>query len=171
MKICLLAPSGYGKSTAIEILKKKYNIKNIKIADPLYELQEEFYKKIGRDCSDRQDGELLQFLGVKIRKENPTYLVDTFKEKLNNYQNEVNTIITNDDCRTMDYEHLKKLGFKFIKINGFKRDRNDLTLANPKLAIEWQSEIPFDYEVNNLSGLKEYEIELNKVMEEILNGK
>ena len=25
MRLCLLAPSGYGKSTAIEILKKKYN--------------------------------------------------------------------------------------------------------------------------------------------------
>ena len=31
MKICFLAPSGYGKSTAIKILEKRYEIKNIKI--------------------------------------------------------------------------------------------------------------------------------------------
>ena len=170
MKLCLLAPSGYGKSTAIEILKKKYKIKNIKIADPLYELQEEFYKKIGRECNNKQDGELLQFLGVKIRKENPSYLLDTFSNKLNDYKDDINTIITNDDCRTMDYEYLKKLGFKFIKINGFKRDRDDITQANPKLTMEWQNEIPCDYEVDNINDLDEYENNLNMLMEEILNG-
>ena len=170
MRLCLLAPSGYGKSTAIEILKKKYNIENIKIASPLYELQEEFYKKIGRDCFDKQDGELLQFLGVKIRKENPNYLLDVFKDTLNKINRE-NTIITNDDCRTMDYECLKSLGFKFIKINGYKRDRDDITIANPNLDIEWKSDIPFDYVIDNTKGLKEYELELNNLMEVILNDK
>ena len=37
-KICFIAPSGYGKSTAISILKKFYQLENIKIAEPLYYL-------------------------------------------------------------------------------------------------------------------------------------
>ena len=56
MKICFLAPSGYGKSTAIEILKKHFDVENIKIAEPLYELQKAFYDKLGIDIGDKQDG-------------------------------------------------------------------------------------------------------------------
>ena len=170
MKICFLAPSGFGKSTAIEILKKKYNIVNIKIGAPLYELQEDFYKKIGMDCKNKQDGELLQFLGMKIRKEKPNYLLETFINKLNKCKKD-DVIITNDDCRTMDYECLKKQGFKFIKINGYKRDRQDITLANPNLSIEWKSDIPFDCEVDNKKDLKEYERQLVNLMEGLLNDR
>jgi len=170
MKICFLAPSGFGKTTAIEILRKRYNLINLKIGDPLYELQEDFYKKIGVDCENRQDGELLQFLGMKIRKENPNYLLETFLNKLNKYKHD-DVIVTNDDCRTMDYDCLKKQGFKFIKINGYKRDRNDITLANPNLSIEWKSDIPFDYEVDNKKDLKEYENQLINLMEELLNDR
>ena len=43
MKICFLAPSSYGKSTAIKLLQKHFDIKNIRIAEPLYELQSDFY--------------------------------------------------------------------------------------------------------------------------------
>ena len=46
IKICFLAPSGYWKSTAVNILKAKYNVLNIKIAEPLYKMQEDFYKKL-----------------------------------------------------------------------------------------------------------------------------
>lgn len=170
MKICFLAPSGYGKSTAIDILKRNYDVINIKIGDPLYELQEDFYNKIGIDCTNKQDGELLQFLGIKIRKESPNYLLDTFNSKLNKYDDK-ELIITNDDCRTYDYDFLKKSGFKFIKINGYKRERDDISEANPNLNIEWKSEIPFDYEVDNKTTLKDYENKLITLMKEILNDR
>ena len=136
MKICFLAPSGYGKSTAIKILQEHFDIKNIKIAEPLYELQSNFYKKLGIEIGDRQDGELLQFYGKKVRKENKKFLLETFKNKLDNTKA---TIISNDDCRPDDYKFLKENGFIFIKINGYKRERNDLTLANSKDKIEWQT--------------------------------
>ena len=78
MKICFLAPSGYGKTTAVKILSKHYKVKSIKIAEPLYELQKEFYNFIGKSITGEQDGELLQFLGKKIRKENPSFLLEKF---------------------------------------------------------------------------------------------
>lgn len=165
MKICFLAPSGYGKSTAIEILREHFNIKNIKIAEPLYELQNSFYEKIGIDDGNRQDGELLQFYGKKIRKENKKFLLETFKYKLDNTKA---TIISNDDCRPDDYKFLKDNGFIFIKINGFKRDRDDLTIANSKDKLEWQEHIPFDYEVNNYGSLEEYKENLLNLINKLL---
>lgn len=166
MKICFLAPSSYGKSTAIEILQKYFDIRNIKIAEPLYELQNNFYKKLGIDIGDKQDGELLQFYGKKVRKEDSTFLLNEFKNKVDKINSD---IITNDDCRPDDYMFLKELGFIFIKINGYRRDRNDITLADSKSSIEWQEQIPFDYEINNYGTLEEYEYELLNLMNNILN--
>ena len=106
---------------AIEILKKHFDVENIKIAEPLYELQKAFYDKLGIDIGDKQDGELLQFLGKKVRKEHATFLLDEFDKKLAKAEA---TIISNDDCRPDDYQHLKEQGFIFVKINGFKRERD-----------------------------------------------
>lgn len=117
IKICFLAPSGFGKSTAIELLSKKNNIVNVKIAAPLYEMQDSFYKRLGKEVNG-QDGELLQFLGKKVRKENENFLLDVFKDTVEHVDAD---IISNDDCRPMDYEFLKKMGFVFIKINGYKK--------------------------------------------------
>lgn len=168
MRICFLAPSGYGKTTAVEILKSHYDITNIKIGEPLYELQKEFYKKIGEDIGERQDGELLQFYGNKIRKENKDYLLNVFKEKLDNCHN---SIIVNDDCRPNDYEFLKKENFIFIKINGYRRNRNDKTEINSKDKVEWQSNIPCDYEIDNYNGLEEYENNLMNLINKIMSPK
>lgn len=170
LKICFLAPSGYGKTTATKILSEIYNVKNIKIGTPLYELQTDFYKKLGMNIGDTQDGELLQFFGQKIRKEKPLYLLETFYSELNAL-NENYEIIINDDCRPSDYDYLKSLGFIFIKINGFSRDREDHTKANKKSALEWQSEIPYDYEINNYKGLLEYKNELINIVEVIKNDR
>mgnify|MGYP002509296125 CR=1 FL=1 len=39
LKICFLAPSGYGKSTASKFIESEFNAKVIKIGKPLYDLQ------------------------------------------------------------------------------------------------------------------------------------
>ena len=118
LKICFLAPSEYGKNTAIILLKQKFKLKNIKLATPLYRMQKSFYKTIKTKMTGEQDGELLQFLGNKIRKENPNYITNLFIKKMLKLR-KYKGIITNDDCRTPDYDTLKNLGFIFIKINGF----------------------------------------------------
>ncbi len=168
MRICFLAPSSYGKSTAVDILKKHFDIKNIKIADPLYELQNNFYEKLGIDVGNKQDGELLQFYGKKVRKEDSNFLLEQFKNKLDSLDA---SIITNDDCRPDDYKFLKDNGFIFVKINGYRRDRNDITLADSKSNIEWQDQIPFDYEINNYGTLEQYEDELLNLVNSLINPK
>jgi hypothetical protein len=170
MKICFLGPSGYGKSTAVQILSIYYSTFNIKIGEPLYDLQKHFYEKIKTKLKGEQDGELLQFYGMKIRKENPQYLLEDFGARLANISSDIE-IITNDDCRPYDYEYLKQLDFIFVKIDGYKRDRTDHSNANPNLKIEWQSEIPFDYILQNLTDLDTYKENILNLVKEIKNDR
>ena len=171
-RIAFLAPSGFGKSTAIKILEPEYKLKNIKIATPLYELQKAFYERIGMDIGDTQDGELLKFFGTKIRKENPNFLLDEFLQELEianksgKYQ-----LLTNDDCRIPDYPCLKDSGFVFVGIKGFTRLRGDHRPIDTKGSLEWQSKIPIDYEVNNQGSLAEYEKNIKQTIKKIMDIK
>jgi len=167
MRICFIAPSSYGKSTAVGIIQKHFNSQNIKIAKPLYDLQAYFYYFIEKEIGDTQDGELLQFLGNKIRKENPAFLLDSFYQQVLNSNN---AIITNDDCRPPDYLFLKEMGFIFIKINGFKRKRGDYVLADEKNKLEWQCELSCDYELDNTSTLEDYEKNILNLLKEIMEN-
>lgn len=170
IKICFIAPSEYGKNTAVKILKTKYRLTNIKIAEPLYKLQRAFYKFIGKKMTGEQDGELLQYLGQKIRKENPYFIINEFEKKLKGKLS-FDGIIANDDCRPPDYKFLKNGGFIFVRINGFKRNRIDHTKSNPLSDLEWQKQMPCDYVVDNLGSIQEYEHNLFKLMKEILKDK
>jgi hypothetical protein len=114
------------------------------------------YKYIDMDIGDKQDGELLQFFGSKIRKENPYYLLDTFTSKIN--ESSMFDLITNDDCRPPDYDYLKALGFKFILINGYKRSRDDHRPINSKSSLEWNdSSFNCDYILDNLGTIDQYQ--------------
>lgn len=170
MKICFVAPSGYGKTTAVKILSNHYNTVNVKIGKPLYDLQDYFYEKIKAKLQGEQDGELLQFYGMKVRKENPSFLIEDFKRRLDEVSQDTE-IITNDDCRPNDYDYLKNLDFIFIKIDGYRRDRIDHSSSNPNLKLEWQSEIPFDYILPNLTNIIDYEQEILKLIEEVKNDR
>ena len=164
LKLCFIAPSEYGKNTAISILRIKYNIINIKLGEPLYKLQDYFYRFIRKTMNGEQDGELLQYLGKKIRKENPTFLLDEFYKKFNKAM-KTSCIITNDDCRTPDFNFMKELGFVFIKINGYKRNRIDHTKSNPNSPLEWQNDIACDYVVDNLGTLEDYAKNLFEIVD------
>lgn len=169
LQICFVAPSGYGKSTASEILIKEYGGCVIKIAEPLYDLQRSFYSKLGI-LDDKQDGELLQFYGRKVRDIKPGYLLDIFCESVRNLKDCYN-IIVNDDCRPLDYDCLKELGFIFVRVNGLVRDRDDFTKANPNNSLEWQNDIPCDYELNNYGSIEEYTRNIIELIEVIKNDR
>ena len=170
IKICFIAPSEYGKNTAVNILKERYKIKNIKLAEPLYLLQDYFYKFINTEMKGEQDGKLLQYFGTKIREENPEFIVKHFSKRLSEIK-EFDGIITNDDCRPPDYEFLNQMGFIFVKINGFKRNRIDHTKSDPKSSLEWQNSIPCDYSVDNFGGMKEFKENLFNLMYEVFKAR
>lgn len=165
-KICFIAPSGYGKTTAIKLISSFEKIENVTIAKPLYDLQSQFYHYLDMDISNKQDGELLQFLGIKIRKEKPNFLLDNFKDRLKEIIDK-QCIISNDDCRPPDFQCLKELGFVFVKINGYCRTRDDHTKADAKSSIEWQNEVKCDFEVDNWGSMSEYEQNLKNLLSKI----
>ena len=167
LKIAFLAPTGFGKSTACEIIGEMYQSINIKLAAPLYDIQNYYYKIIGSNISScGQDGELLQFLGGKIQRDYPSFLSDTFFKRLKEYSLDSRIrVITNDDCRPHNYKALKEMGFLFIGINGFSRIRNDLSIVDPNNDVEWTGIIPVDYSVDNMFGIIEYGNNLKELME------
>ncbi len=167
MRIAFIAPSGYGKDTAVDLLSKHYQLENVKIAKPLYELQNQFYSFIDKKMTGEQDGELLQFYGQKVRKEKSSFLLDTFKNSVSMIDDSV-SIICNNDCRVPDYVCLKEIGFIFVKINGFARSRVDHTLSDKNNSLEWKNEFLFDYEVDNKGSLLEFESNLLNIMERII---
>ena len=169
MKLCFIAPSGYGKTTAVDYIEKTYDAKNIKIADFLYEVQNYIYGRMDIYTNGKQDGELLQFLGKKVREIDSTFLLRNFQNKVINTNNE---IILNDDCRPKDYEYLKSLGFIFIKLDSYSRDRSDITKVDKKNTLEWQELPECDYVISNFGSIDEYYKNIDNLMERIrTNGK
>src|SRR6266581_9362638 len=87
LKLSFIAPTGYGKTTAVQIIQSLYSPSvNVKLSAPLYELQKYFYEFIGAEMRGEQDGELLQFLGYKIQKEAPSFLAMRFYERLKPFE-------------------------------------------------------------------------------------
>lgn len=164
-RICFLAPTGYGKTTAVNAIIKKFDCQMIKIGQPLYELQTEFYNHLGIDIKDKQDGELLQFYGNKIRKESPDFLISQFIEAIKNSSSE---IILNDDCRPADYKHLKNNEFIFIKIDGHRHDRDDHTMVDPNNKVEWQEINEYDYIIENKGTREQFERNVIELINMIL---
>lgn len=83
--------------------------------------------------------------------------------------NNKDIIVTNDDCRPPDYQEIKRLGFVFVGINGFCRDRTDQTKADLNHTLEWQKDVQCDLYINNFGSIAEYKIELKKLLTKI-NG-
>lgn len=110
IKISFLALSGQGKSTAAKHISKKCNAKIIRLSDPLYEIQNDIYYKVGLKIDKKvQDGELLQFLGYKIQAIAPSYLSSEFLKKLKIAKKSGIKIVINDDCRPHNHSALKKI--------------------------------------------------------------
>lgn len=167
LKLSFIAPSGYGKTTAVEFLHCIYGAANFKVAAPLYDFQGYFYKILQVDVSDRQDGELLQFLGNKIQRDYPFFLADAFYKKLEDACNNELYILTNDDCRPHNYPFLKQMGFLFVRIFGNTHFREDITPVNQRNTVEWGDVIPCDYVIENNGSLQEYKNNLRKLVSRI----
>jgi dCTP deaminase len=135
--IVLFGPTGSGKSTLARRLVERCGGCVIKIAEPLYRMQMEFYKALDLSVTG-QDGELLQFLGAKIEKEKPGWLAQEFLRRVKDAEAE---LIINDDCRFNSYTALREAGFMFVRVETSAevrraRRRLDHTLVDEKHITE-----------------------------------
>jgi hypothetical protein len=171
LKISFLAPTGYGKTTAANFIIKKFDAIVIKLAEPLYVFQKFYYDTIGKEISS-QDGELLQFFGQKIQNDAPNFLFESFQGKMKDIiRNSPQIIIVNDDCRPGNYEKLKDIGFVFIRIEGKKYNRNDITPVNPSHSLEWGENIPSDFTISNMCDIDEFRNRIISTVDRLIKEK
>lgn len=166
VRICFIAPTGFGKTTAANIIAElDRRAINIKIAQPLYDLQHQFYQRLGIDIQGKQDGEFLQFIGHKVQREAPEFLADEFEKRLNRT---TTLLVTNDDCRSHNASRLRTLGFIFVKINGFCRIRDDHRRLDPNHPVESGIEdIACDYELSNFMTMDVYRKDVQALLRKI----
>lgn len=110
--VSLVGPTGSGKTTIANAMLSVFDATLIKIAAPIYEMQEYLYNKLGMAVNS-QDGELLQYLASKIERESPGWLAKKFIE---NARENTSALIINDDCRLNAYRYLQNEGILFIRV-------------------------------------------------------
>jgi dCTP deaminase len=172
IKICLYGPTGSGKTTVAQHLVLKFGAKLIKIAEPLYTMQNSFYEMLGTQVSG-QDGELLQFMAYKIEKEFPHWLARQFLQKVHSSDG---SLVVNDDCRFNSYLELKADDFVFVRVYSApmvveERLRKDHTSIDPNHLVEQGFEkFEPDYTIDNNGPLEKTFSQIDSIMETLIHS-
>lgn len=175
IKIGLLGTTGVGKDSFVQIMINQFPnllISLIRLADPLYKAQEAIYKicKKTKDF-DSQDGELLNFLGLHMRKINPEIIKESFINTLQSCDPNVDFTICSD-VRARDVPFVREAGFIIIHIEADpditlerRKKRGDISLG--KTNHETESGIDpslYDYQIINNEGLEEFQLKIKKII-------
>ena len=141
VRLALFGLPGSGKSTAcrelLEILVERGRaVVVIKLAEPLYELQNLIYSYCGKPLHDRyrQDGALLNFLGAHLRSINPDVLANHFTsrqraaEDAASQAGDERLVVVCDDMRPVDVPFMRARGFTIVRIDA-PRDARERRLA------------------------------------------
>ena len=145
IKLIIYGLSGSGKSTIAKLVRSYFEereriVQVVKIAQPLYEIQHYFYEKLQvPHVEGTQDQILLENVASNIRRIAPTYLVDTF---MNRVRESEASVIINDDLRDYqtDYPRLLEAGFIFVKVTCEEEIRQKRLLSRNDLSIVENSE-------------------------------
>jgi len=121
IKLAVYGLSGCGKSTVARIIADYFTARDkkiefIKLAYPLYQIQQMFYEAAGIKIDFyNQDQVLLESIARNLRKISDLSLVNNFMERLKKSGADV---VINDDIRDYktDYPALKEDGFIFINV-------------------------------------------------------
>jgi dephospho-CoA kinase len=121
IKLVIYGQSGSGKSTSARIMRNYfeqcgYRVTILKLAQPLYTLQQQFYHIAGQTIDFySQDQILLEMIAAQLRRISPMSLVNDFLHRLSTIDADV---VINDDLRDpyVDYPVLEQHGFRFIRI-------------------------------------------------------
>jgi len=165
----LVAPSGSGKSTAAWFLREAFEASGLrvavlKLAEPLYRLQREFYRCAGREIDlYAQDQPLLEAIAAYLRTLSPRALVDDLLRRLDASDADV---VINDDLRDphVDWPALRGAGFRVVSVvvdERVRRERlarrRDLATATDSRASRGIGSIPVDIVLENNGSLRELE--------------
>jgi cytidine deaminase len=178
-KLALLGGTGVGKDTFVQILQRllpSLSIRRIRLAEPLYEVQNFIYKTCSREISDEvQDGVLLNFLGKHMRSINPHVLLDRFAQSIREETSA--DLILCSDVRPIDAPFVRKMGFSIVHIVtnpdvAFERrkKRGDLSLGNSSHETEAGiSSSYYDIQISNNGSIEDFQSAVSSLIKDYYN--
>lgn len=175
IRLGLLGTTGVGKDSCVQLIKKLFpyqSLSLVRLAEPIYQAQDSIYK-ICNKAKDfhSQDGELLNFLGLHMRKINPDVLKESFLKKLQSIEPSVNCIICSD-VRAIDIPFVREAGFVIIHIAADpkitlerRKLRGDISLGKTNHETERGiCSTLYDYQLSNNGSLEEFQENIKKLM-------
>ncbi|NOR61551.1 MAG: dephospho-CoA kinase [Rhodobacteraceae bacterium] len=161
IRLSFVAPSGSGKSSAVNCLAERLQaigltVAVLKLADPLYRLQSIYYDVVGQHLDvDSQDQILMETIATQLRRIDPEVLANDFQRRLTACAADV---VLNDDLRDdqIDAVRLRALGFKVVRVATSEsvrlarlNSRNDPSIVTDSPLDRQVSRIPADFVIPN----------------------
>jgi dephospho-CoA kinase len=182
-KLALLGGPGVGKDTFIRCFRELYphfSSRLIRLADPLYEVQNFIYKICSKEIEkDAQDGVLLNFLGKHMRSINPNVLLQPFAQAVKEIDaGKFVDLILCSDVRPVDAQFVRQLGFTIVRIEtdpviAFERRklRRDLSLSdNGHVTEDGISANMYDVQISNNGTMQDYKKTINQTLKEFFKA-
>jgi dephospho-CoA kinase len=123
LRVSVVGTAGSGKSTSATLIEefarhKGLGVARVKLAKPLYDLQEQVYRAAGvKPAEGAQDQVLMEALADALRRIRPRSLVDDFSARLVRAEAGADLVLT-DDLRDpyVDAPELRRLGFRVLRV-------------------------------------------------------
>lgn len=174
LRISVVGLAGAGKSTCAALIEEFARAKGltharVKLAKPLYDLQEQVYRAAGGRLPDgAQDQVLMEALADAMRRIRPRALADDFVARLSSADADV---VVNDDLRDphVDAPALRGHGFRVVRITCDEQVRQ-VRLAgrgDPSRADRSTREIDLiepDAVIDNSAGPDEYRCAVDELL-------
>jgi cytidine deaminase len=174
LRIALFGLPGAGKSTSAALLRERLEQRGarpavVRIAAPLYDVQDAFYGRTGTPlASGQQDGVLLNFLGTHFRTTAPGFLLEDFRRRCDEALLAEADVLICDDARPVDLEEVAKQGFTLVRISApddlrraRKSGRGDRTRGN---------DADPDHEIDNAGDLDRLAGQVDSLVDALLMG-
>lgn len=168
---------GVGKSTAIQCLKDntRSSVRLVKFAQPLYDMQENIYRRIQsvytRPSDFKKDRKLLQWLGTDWGRDtiSPTLWIDIWKAEVKKIRHEepLATIVCDDVRFDNEASTIAQLGGEIVKIvSSSTQNRIDTAAGIPQHSSEAGIDKQYvDYEIENNGTMLEFLDKLTEMYE------
>lgn len=183
--VALFGLPGAGKTTSgrcfLESFSRSgFTCTNVKIAEPLYELQAHVYEISGHPLVSHyaQDGPLLQDLGLHVRRIDAHALLRHFTRRLETWLASVDEpcACICDDVRAPDAEHLRSLGFRFVEVTApdhvraaRRAQRGDRARAADEHQLEARPAIEADLSIDNSGTLDQLRTNVDAYAAELIS--
>ncbi len=174
LQVSVVGLAGAGKSTCAALIGEFADEQGlshdvVKLATPLYDLQDEVYRRSGVTLSaGAQDQVLMEALAEAMRRIGPTSIVDDFLARLDRATADV---IVNDDLRDPHHDApgLTGRGFRILRITCDEDVRRDRLAGrgDPSLADRSTRQIDRirpDAVIENAGSVQEYRARVRAVL-------